>query len=121
MKLTMEMTGSKLMRKYFAALVLGIVRGIREGSISYDMSLKVLFYPKARQEFKEVFPDIEEIIGLGSFLEDVRDIIPEKLEESMCDIEERCRLILAEPAHREEFNIDYFFPHVKNGLNRISI
>ena len=54
--------------------------------ISFDDEIKILYFPGIIDNFEEIFPDLGNALHLGTELEDVAELIPEKLEQSICEI-----------------------------------
>lgn len=88
MKLIIEIDNDAYLQSYLSILSIGILECLENGSITYDDAMNLLYLPGIIDKFKEIFPDLGNALHLGTELEDVAELIPEKLKESICEIRE---------------------------------
>lgn len=86
MKLIIEIDDDTYLQSYLSILSIGILECLEKGLITYDDAMNILYFPKIIDKFEEIFPDLGSAIHLGTELEDVAELIPEKLEQSICEI-----------------------------------
>lgn len=72
---------------YLSIMSLGILRCLEEDLIDFDDSAALLYQPMNIQNLEKHFKELGNAIHLGTELEDVSDLIPEKLPKSMKEIE----------------------------------
>lgn len=86
MKLMIEIDNDTYLQSYLSILSIGILECLENKLISYDDAMNILYFPGIIDKFEEICPDLGSAIHLGTELEDVAELIPEKLEESICAI-----------------------------------
>lgn len=86
MKLTIEIDHDAYVQSYLSILSLGILECLEKKLISYDDAMNLLYFPGIIDQFEALFPDLGRAIHLGTELEDVAELIPEKLEQSIDEI-----------------------------------
>ncbi|MGG5341551.1 DUF3969 family protein [Enterococcus sp. AZ192] len=72
---------------YLSIVSLGLLKCIEEGILNYDDAMALLYQPFNIEKLEAKFPELGSAIHLGSELEDVASLIPEKLETSIREIE----------------------------------
>ncbi|MGL4860957.1 MAG: DUF3969 family protein [Enterobacteriaceae bacterium] len=72
-------------------LIAGILSSLRNNSISIDMAEKILFSPKVASEAERIGLSAETVrnLWLGTELEDVESLLPEKLTETIDEMQNR--------------------------------
>jgi len=90
MKLSIEIDNSSYIKSFLSILTIGILECIENENISIDDSMGLLFSPYVMEVIEKEFPKIEEIIHLGTELDNVKRIIPNSLKSSMGDIKRKC-------------------------------
>lgn len=72
---------------YLSVVSLGILKCIEEDILNYDDAMALLYQPFNIETLEDKFPELGSAVHLGSELEDVASLIPEKLGESIGEIE----------------------------------
>lgn len=77
---------------------IGLVEALNKNLITIEEAEKVLFSPYMMEqlEYINVSKPVLEVIHLGTELEDVNSIIPDKLAESLAEIKEKSLNLLEE-------------------------
>ena len=83
MKLVIEIDDELYLQSYLSILSIGILECLEKNIINYDDAMNILYFQGMIKEFEQLFPELGEAIHLGTELEDVAQLIPEKLEESI--------------------------------------
>lgn len=83
MKLTIEIDDETYLKSYLSILSIGILECLENKLITYDVAMNLLYFPGLIDKFESMFPDLGEAIHLGTELEDVSELVPEKLKESI--------------------------------------
>ena len=83
MKMIIEIDDESYLKSYLSILSVGILECLEKNLISYDDAMSLLYFPGIIDKFEKMFPKLGKAIHLGTELEDVADIIPEKLKESI--------------------------------------
>jgi len=86
MKLIIEIDGKKHIDSYLSILSVGILNCIEKGILTAAEAMDILYSPKLINMFESVSPSVSDAIHLGTELEDVVNIIPTKLSESIDQI-----------------------------------
>lgn len=89
---------------YLSIVSLGILKCIEEGILNYDDAMALLYQPFNIEKLEAKFPELGSAIHLGSELEDVASLIPDKLEESIREIEKMNKELIKK--NIEEFRED---------------
>jgi len=82
-KLIIEIDDELYLQSYLSILSIGILDCLEKKLITYDDAMNLLFFPGIVDKFEILFPNLGKAIHLGTELEDVAELIPEKLKESM--------------------------------------
>lgn len=83
MKLEIKIDEKSYIESYLSMVSLGALECIDKGIISCEEAMKIIYFPGMIEKLEELFPGIGEAIHLGTELEDVVSIIPEKLKASI--------------------------------------
>lgn len=83
MKLTIEIDEESYIQSYLSILSIGILECLEKELICYDDAMNILYLPGMIEKYEKVLPTLGEAIHLGTELEDVAEIVPDKLMESM--------------------------------------
>ncbi|MGK7878257.1 MAG: DUF3969 family protein [Xenococcaceae cyanobacterium] len=94
----MEATSTKLMiqledkaeiERLISLISLGICAALKKGIVNLEAAESYLYSPYTIEQLKslEVDQELIDLIHLGTELEDVESLIPEKLSDSICEIE----------------------------------
>jgi hypothetical protein len=86
MKLTIEIDDELHVKSYLSILSIGILECLEKKLITYDDTMNLLFSPGLVDKFETKFPDLCDAIHLATELEDVAELIPEKLNEAIKQI-----------------------------------
>ena len=86
MKLIIEIDNDTYLQSYLSILSIGVLECLEKKLISYDDAMNILYFPGIIDKFEEIFPDLGNALHLGTELEDVAELIPEKLAQSICEI-----------------------------------
>lgn len=94
MKLVIEIDNDTYLQSYLSILSIGVLECLENKLITYDDAMNILYFPGIIDKFEELFPDLGSALHLGTELDDVAELIPEKLEQSICEIRKlNCRSI----------------------------
>ncbi|MBN6888494.1 uncharacterized protein DUF3969 [Cytobacillus horneckiae] len=90
-QLLLNATSKEELEKILLLNVVGLIEGINENSITIEEAEKVLFSPYIMKlvDSMGISKEVLEVIHLGTELEDVESLIPEKLPESLIEIKEK--------------------------------
>lgn len=90
-KLLLNTTNTVELEKLLLINIIGLIEGLKKDLLTIEESEKVLFNPYTMDllQSKGISKEILEIIHLGTELEDIESLIPEKLFESLIDIEHK--------------------------------
>ena len=83
MKLTIEIDDESYVQSYLSILSIGILECLEQELITYDDAMKLLYFPRLIDKFETMLPDVGEAMHLGTELEDVAELIPDKLKKSI--------------------------------------
>lgn len=86
MKLIIEIDDETYLKNYLSILSIGILECLEKNIITYNDAMNILFFPGMIDKFEKLFPDVGKAIHLGTELEDVAELIPEKLKDSIEEI-----------------------------------
>lgn len=108
MNLVIKINDESYAKTYVAIFMIGLLECIEKGSISIEDSMWLLFGPGEIDIFKPFMPELSEAIHLGTELEDVASIIPNKLEDSIEEIRKKAyEIIKLNPSSKQ--NVFYEF------------
>ena len=88
MKLTIEINDSSFIESYLSIVSLGVLKCLRKKIIDCDDAMNLVYFPGMINKLEELMPNLGNAIHLGTELENVVSIIPEKLDESIEQIRE---------------------------------
>ena len=88
MKLIIEIDNDTYLQSYLSILSIGVLECLEKKLISYDDAMNILYFPGIIDKFEEIFPDLGNALHLGTELEDVAKLIPEKLVQVTSEIRE---------------------------------
>lgn len=83
MKLIIEINEKSYLQSYLSILSIGILDCIEKDIISYDDAMNLLYFPSMIEKLERLLPNLGEAIHLGTELEDVSEIVPDKLHDSI--------------------------------------
>jgi len=106
MKLNIEVREESYIKSYILILVIGILEGIEKETISLREATEMLFSPYTMQMVKNC-PDLVNIIHMGTELEDIASLIPEKLIEAIREMKEVCHREIKLSQERDERYVFY--------------
>ena len=86
MKLEIKIDEKSYIESFLSIVSLGALECIEKGIISCEEAMKIIYFPGMIEKLEELFPGLGEAIHLGTELEDVVSIIPEKLKVSIDQI-----------------------------------
>lgn len=109
MKLTIEIDEKSHLQSYLSILSIGILDCLEKKLISYDDAMHLLFLPSLIDRLEAFVPTLGEAIHLGTELEDVAELIPEKLKESI----EQIRTINENSIQLKRDNKQHIFYNIK--------
>lgn len=89
MDLLIRINDESYAQTYVAIFMLGLLESIEKGNISIEDSMWLLFGPGEIDIFKPFMPELSNAIHLGTELEDVASIIPNKLEDAIEEIRQK--------------------------------
>lgn len=92
MDLVIKVDKKKEINRVLAIIQLGLLTALENNSISIEESEGYLFNPYTIRKMQEINVDSEliDIVHLGSELEDIKSLIPEKIKESIIDLKSKC-------------------------------
>lgn len=96
-QLLINATNKHELEKLLILYIIGVVDGLESELVTIDEAEKLLFSPYTIDlvDSKGISKEIIDIIHLGTELEDVQSLIPDKLSESLKQIKDKSIKILA--------------------------
>jgi len=88
MKLTIEIEEESHIESYLSIVSIGILECLRRGRIDCHEAMTLLYEPGYIDMFEPIMPNLGHAIHLGTELEDVESIIPDKMDWSIDQIYE---------------------------------
>ena len=88
MKLIIEIDNDTYLQSYLSILSIGLLECLERKVITCEDAMDILYFPGMIDRFEELFPNLGNAIHLGTELEDVESLIPDRLEESIAEIKE---------------------------------
>lgn len=88
--LTMDLNNKQSLEKIILIKILGIVNALEENLITIEEAEKILFSPYTIEllKTKKMSNEVLDILILGTELEDVLSLIPDKLNDSLSEIKQ---------------------------------
>lgn len=85
------------LEKLLLVLSLGLTEAIKAKAISIDDAEKILYGPSSLKVFKnlKLNEKLIDLINLGTELEDIEDLLPEKLEKNLDEMSKISTMVLA--------------------------
>lgn len=92
MKLVIKVDKKKEVNRVLAIIQLGLLTALENNSISIEEAEGYIFNPYTIKKMEEINVNnkVIDIVHLGTELEDIKSLIPEKIEESIIDLKRKC-------------------------------
>lgn len=96
MEMVIQVEDKTEIERLLSILSLGLCAALEQGALSIEAAERYLYSPYTLELLQKlnISPEVLQVVHLGTELEDVESLLPEKLGESLAEIKERSFKIL---------------------------
>ena len=105
MEMVIEVEDKTEVERFLSILNLGLCVALEQGILSIEAAEQYLYSPYTLEKLQQlgVSPELLQVVHLGTELEDVESLLPEKLDESLAEMKELSfKILQALPASAAE-------------------